>query len=131
MNRSIRLPVFFGIFTGLVVAYSSIATGTTVKPMKHTSKGAMQTNCKNSGGNYYSNDRGGYGCTAKDGSWTLECGNKGQCVSINWQSRTGEQKPGKPPVTGILNNSPGMAAQGPGGTGKPATPSAPPPPSFR
>lgn len=123
MSKTIVLLAAYSALCAFV-AFPQSAASSTVKPMKNAmSKGGMETACKNSGGNYYENERGGYGCTDKGGKWTMECGSTKKCVTIQW-SRT-DPKVGRPPVTSILDNNPGMSASGPGATGKPAAPAAP------
>jgi hypothetical protein len=64
------------------------------------------------------------------GGRAFHCPKGGQCTETP-PNRVTNQKPGRPPVTGILGNNPGMSATGPGATGKPVAPSTPPAPSFR
>lgn len=74
----------FAAAIALCGVFSTHAMAAETKPIYAIDKDSMKSFCKNSEGQYYDTEGGGYGCHAQGGKTTKECGKDGKCVHISW-----------------------------------------------
>jgi hypothetical protein len=118
----------FAAAIALCGMFSTHAMAAETKPIYAIDKDSMKSFCKNSEGQYYDTEGGGYGCHAQGGKTTKECGKDGKCVHISWDELVVPTSPKKPfalPTGGLLREpGAGLPGNNPSQTGAPTAPSA-------